>query len=482
MSPQTPASPPQGGPGGPLRASGPGLHPALPQSPRPAGAEVLAELVQAQRQVGQLAHETKDLRTQLGRRTHQMSVLQQIAEILAATPKMVQLAQALQEVFVQEFGARRCAVWVMEDTGGVFMVRSAHGLPRSVWDELKLPMPNPFPNHPLMLFQNQWLEGGVLPRSLDAIKGTDGSAFYFVPFEYQLLLMGFAVLAVDPNRKLDESEKDSLALLRKQAASSLYNAWLFRDLQEQRDKLQRQAVELEAANNALREADRFKSEFLALTSHELRTPLTGILGFTRLVIDGLYEDDAEMHQLLKDSYVSGQHLLDLLNDILDLAKIESGRLEIHPEPFSLSVLMDEVHQIADGYPKRPGVNTIWPMGLQDLPEVQVDPYRLKQVMLNLLSNAFKFTKEGSVRMAVERLPGKIQIQVIDTGIGISPEAQKNLFQKFVQAEGGHAREYGGTGLGLVICKHLMEMMGGTIDLHSEGNGKGTSMILQVQIA
>jgi signal transduction histidine kinase len=144
--------------------------------------------------------------------------------------------------------------------------------------------------------------------------------------------------------------------------------------------------------------------------------------------------------------------------------------------------MDEVHQIADGYPKRPGVTTIWPMDLQELPEVLVDPYRLKQVMLNLLSNAFKFTKEGSVRMAVERLPGKIQILVIDTGIGISPEAQKNLFQKFVQAEGGHAREYGGTGLGLVICKHLMEMMDGTIDLRSDGNGKGTTMILQVQIA
>lgn len=483
MSAFPPGNPPQGSGGGPGRSTGSGgLQQVVPQAQRQQGAEVLAELMQAQRQVGQLAHETKDLRTQLSRRSHQMGVLQHLAEILAETPKMVQLAQALQEVFVQEFGARRCAVWVMEDTGGVFMIRSAHGLNRSLWDGLKLPMPNPFPNHPLMLFQNQWLEAGVLPRSLDAIKGSDGSAFYFVPFEYQLLLMGFAVLAVDPNRKLDESEKDSLALLRKQAASSLYNAWLFRDIQEQRDKLQRQAVELEAANNALREADRFKSEFLALTSHELRTPLTGILGFTRLVIDGLYEDEAEMRQLLQDSYVSGQHLLDLLNDILDLAKIESGRLEIHPEPFSLSVLMDEVHQIADGYPKRPGVTTIWPMDLHDLPEVMVDPYRLKQVMLNLLSNAFKFTKDGSVRMAVERLPGKIQILVIDTGIGVSQEAQKNLFQKFVQAEGGHAREYGGTGLGLVICKHLMEMMDGTIDLRSEGNGKGTTMLLQVQIA
>ncbi len=449
---------------------------------RSAGSEIIAELLQAQRQVSHMTQELSELRTKLGRRTHQMSVLQHLAEILAATPKAPQLAQALQEVFAQEFGARRCVVWTMEDNGGAFIPRAAHGVTRSAYEGMRLPMPNPFPDQPLMLFQNQWLEAVSLPQRLSPLKGADGSAFYFVPFEYQLLLMGFALLAVDPHKKLDESDQDSLALLQKQAAASLYNAWLFRDIQEQRDKLQRQAVELETANSALMEADRFKSEFLALTSHELRTPLTGILGFTRLVLDGLYEDDAEMRQLLQDSYVSGQHLLDLLNDILDLAKIESGRMETHVEPFSLAVLMEEVHQIAEGYPKRPGVATIWPMDLGEMPEVMVDPYRFKQVMLNLLSNSFKFTKDGSVRVAVERMPGKLQVHVIDTGIGISPDAQKNLFQKFVQAEGGHAREYGGTGLGLVICKHLMEMMGGSIDLFSAGSGKGTTMILQVQIA
>ena len=479
MSIKPPVPPLPGNPGG---GALPRQGGAPPSQPRSAGNELLAELMLAQRQVSQMAQELGDLRGKLGRRTHQMSVLQHLAEILAATPKTPQLAQALMDVFVQEFGARRCVVWAMEDSGGAFVPRASQGLSRSVWDGMRLPMPNPFPTQPLVLFQNQWLEPGAFPEALAPLKGGDGSTFFFVPFEYQLLLMGFAILAVEPHKKFDESDEDSLALLQKQAAASLYNAWLFRDIQEQRDKLQRQAVELETANAALREADRFKSEFLALTSHELRTPLTGILGFTRLVLDGLYEDDAEMRQLLQDSYVSGQHLLDLLNDILDLAKIESGRLEIHPEPFSLSVLMEEVRQIAEGYPKRPGVATIWPMDLETLPEVVVDPYRMKQVMLNLLSNSFKFTKDGSVRVAVERLPGKIQIHVIDTGIGIAPDAQKNLFQKFVQAEGGHAREYGGTGLGLVICKHLMEMMAGSIDLFSAGSGKGTTMILQVQIA
>jgi len=168
--------------------------------------------------------------------------------------------------------------------------------------------------------------------------------------------------------------------------------------------------------------------------------------------------------------------------MLDLAKIEAGRMQVKMESWSLYVLMEEVKPVAEAYPRCPGVDLIWPEDLRSLPEVQVDPGRLRQVLLNLLSNALKFTREGNVRVLVERGFGQMNIQVVDTGIGVSAEAQTRLFQKFVQAEGGHAREYGGTGLGLVICKHLMEMMGGTISLFSEGQGKGTTMTLTVPIS
>jgi signal transduction histidine kinase len=193
--------------------------------------------------------------------------------------------------------------------------------------------------------------------------------------------------------------------------------------------LRSQTRELEHANAALREADRFRSEFLALTSHELRTPLTGILGFTRLVLDGLYEDEAEMQQMLADSYASGKHLLELLNDILDLAKIESGRMTMELEPFSLGVLLDEVKSLVSAYPRRPGVSLLWPQDLASIPEVLVDGGRFRQVLLNILSNALKFTKEGSVRVLVERGIGEVTVSVVDTGIGVSPEAQRHLFQK-----------------------------------------------------
>ncbi len=471
-----PGSPSQG-PSNPYK---PGA-PAASGSSRSQGQEVLVELVQAQRLISQQAQELTELRSRLSRRTHQMAVLQHVAEILAATPKVTQVASVLQDVFVQEFGAKACGVWILEDEGSTFQPKVGHGLPRSLWTQIALPAPNPFPNSPIVLFQPQWLDQAAIRGPLEALRVSPEVSLYFVPFEHQLLLMGFAILALETGRGMDE-DQDSLTILQRQVAVSIYNAWLFRDLGQQRDTLRRQTFELEKANAALREADRFKSEFLALTSHELRTPLTGILGFTRLVIDELYEDEDEMKRMLQDSYASGKHLLSLLNDILDLAKIESGRMEVQVEPFSLNALMDEVKPIAQAYPHKAEVELQWPEGLEELPEVMVDPGRLKQVLLNILSNALKFTKEGSVRTVVERGFGQVTVQVIDTGIGIRAEDKTQLFQKFVQAEGGHAREYGGTGLGLVICKHLMEMMGGTITLESEGQGKGSLVTLTMLIA
>ncbi len=465
-------------PGGSNASSGPKQVPA---GQRPQGAEMLVELMQTQRQLTQALHDSRELRTKLSRRSHQMQVLQQVSEILAATSKGGQVVSVVLDVLAQEFHCQRAVVWTLEDGGVGYVPKEGNGLTRAEWSTLRLPAPNPFPATPLVLFQSQWLDLGSVGHSLGNLRGTDGVHLYFIPFEHQLLLLGFAILAMPGDRQWEDDDLDSITILQRQTAISLYNAWLFRDLSEQRDALQRQALELERVNDALREADQLKSEFLALTSHELRTPLTGILGFTRLVMDGLYDDAEEMRSMLQDSYSSGQHLLGLLNDILDLAKIESGKLEVNAEPFNLSILLEEVKPIAEAYPRRPGVELYWP-DMTEIPEVVVDPNRLKQVLLNLLSNALKFTKEGHVAVQVERQPGSIALMVVDTGIGVSLEAQARLFQKFAQADGGHSREYGGTGLGLVICKHLMEMMGGTISLSSDGLSHGSTLTITMGIA
>ena len=470
-----PTPPPPKASSGPKQA--PGTQPQRVQS-----TETVAELMQAQRQLTHAMNEARELRTKLGRRSHQMQVLQQVSEILAATSKGGQVVSVVLDVLAQEFHCHRAVVWTLEDGGAGYLPKDATGLTRPQWSPMQLPAPNPFPSTPLVLFQSQRLDPSCDDATLGVLRGTDGSQLFFIPFEHQLLLLGFAILALPADRRWEEEDLDSITILQRQAAISLYNAWLFRDLSQQRDALQRQAIELERVNDALREADQLKSEFLALTSHELRTPLTGILGFTRLVMDGLYDDAEEMRSMLQDSYTSGQHLLGLLNDILDLAKIESGKLEVHPEPFCLATLLDEVKPIAEAYPRRKDVELFWPVDMSAIPEVVVDPNRLKQVLLNLLSNALKFTKEGSVAVQVERHPGLVALLVVDTGIGVSLESQARLFQKFAQAEGGHSREFGGTGLGLVISKHLMEMMGGTISLSSEGLGHGSTLRISMPIA
>ncbi|HWQ10983.1 MAG TPA: histidine kinase dimerization/phospho-acceptor domain-containing protein, partial [Holophaga sp.] len=397
-NPFKPGSPPGGGQGGSGPAKPTAANPYKPgASPasqggasRGHGGDVLAELLQSQRLISQQNQELTDLRIRLGRRSHQLAVLQHVAEILAATPKVAQVASVVQDVFVQEFNAKTCVVWILEDGGSAYQPLAGHGMPRSVWNRLSRPAPNPFPDAPTVLFQHQWLDAATLRGPLEILKGTGDTGAFFVPFEHQLLLMGFAIMALDSSHRMEE-DQEIITVLQRQVAVSIYNAWLFRDLGEQRDALRLKTGELERANTALLEADRFKSEFLALTSHELRTPLTGILGFTRLVIDGLYEDEDEMQRMLADSYASGKHLLDLLNDILDLAKIEAGRMQVNLEPFSLHVLMEEIKPIAQAYPRKPGTDLVWPEDLAALPEVLVDPGRLRQVLLNVLSNAIKFT-------------------------------------------------------------------------------------------
>jgi signal transduction histidine kinase len=293
--------------------------------------------------------------------------------------------------------------------------------------------------------------------------------------------MGFAIYGMTTDHPI-ETQFDALTILRHQVAASLYNTQLLADLSEQRDEMKQKSDELEKTNVALVNADRFKREFLSITSHELRTPLTGILGLTRLVIDGLYDDEDEMRRLLLDSYSSGKYLLKLLNDILDLAKIESGMFKVSLEQVCLDEVLPDVRSVVAGLPKSEEVAVSLPDNLRELPQVIADRGRLRQVLVNLISNALKFTQKGSVNVIVEHGIGVVNFTVADTGIGISLEDQKYLFQKFVQADGGYARGYGGSGLGLSICKHLLGMMGSAITLHSDGEGLGTTIQFSIPIA
>jgi PAS domain S-box-containing protein len=278
----------------------------------------------------------------------------------------------------------------------------------------------------------------------------------------------------------------SLSIIRDINGNPIGTVGINRDITEQKkaeEKLKLYAEQLEIANAQLQELNKLKSEFLANTSHELRTPLNSIIGFLNLIKEGLYESKEEMMQFVDNALMSARHLLNIINDILDLAKIEAGKLELTIEDVEVSELLQEVWTLShvQAEQKKLEYRMIYP---EKPIFIRGDRNRLKQILLNLIGNSIKFTHKGGITVKVEVFEekGHCQFSVIDTGIGISKEKQAKLFQKFVQADGTTTRKYGGTGLGLAITKSLVEMMGGVIELFSEGEGKGTTVIFTIPLS
>jgi PAS domain S-box-containing protein len=228
----------------------------------------------------------------------------------------------------------------------------------------------------------------------------------------------------------------------------------------------------------LREVDQLKSQFLANMSHELRTPLNSIIGFSRVILKGIDGPVTDMQQQdLTAIYNSGQHLLGLINDILDLARIEAGKMELNFEEVNLSDMVNSVLSTAKGLVKEKPIQLVSKISAE-MPAVRGDTMRIRQVFINLLSNASKFTDEGSITVEAhvqKSITGKMEalINVIDTGPGISQEDQDKLFKAFSQVDGSATRKSGGSGLGLSICANLVQLHGGRISVHSEV-GKGST--------
>ncbi|NTW11918.1 MAG: GAF domain-containing protein, partial [Anaerolineales bacterium] len=226
----------------------------------------------------------------------------------------------------------------------------------------------------------------------------------------------------------------------------------------------------------LKEVDQLKSQFLANMSHELRTPLNSIIGFSRVILKGIDGPVTEMQQQdLTAIYNSGQHLLGLINDILDLARIEAGKMELNFEEVHLSELVHSVFSTAKGLVKEKPIKLVEQVPA-DMPTIRGDTMRVRQVLLNLISNASKFTDEGSITVEtrVQKAPnGRLEalVNVVDTGPGISAEGQEKLFKAFSQVDGSATRKSGGSGLGLSICANLIQLHGGRIGVtSSEGIG------------
>jgi signal transduction histidine kinase len=243
---------------------------------------------------------------------------------------------------------------------------------------------------------------------------------------------------------------------------------------EQRLLVEMRNQELNVARTVAEEASRLKSDFLSSTSHELRTPLASTLNYLKLLKEGFYDNEEELKEYIDVAYQSAENLVAIINDVLDIAKIEAGRMTINWETVMLRSLLEEQRKLFHLDSRRQGIDLIIEC---EVPSIYADKTKLRQILTNLLSNAFKFTDKGQVCVrAIQRSDQpSVEISVSDTGIGIDSSKGDILFEPFVQADGSVKRRYGGTGLGLAICKRLVELMGGQIWLDSQGMGQGTTV-------
>jgi signal transduction histidine kinase len=264
----------------------------------------------------------------------------------------------------------------------------------------------------------------------------------------------FGVLTIQ-RKKLGEFPADIVRLMQTFAAQSvlaIQNARLFREVEEQ--------------GRALAIASQHKSQFLANMSHELRTPLNAVLGFAELLVDGIYGELPERARgVLERVQSNGRHLLGLINDVLDLSRIEAGQLTLAFDDYSLGGIVRSVQSATEPLARAKGLSLTVDI-TERLPLGRGDERRLTQVLLNLVGNAIKFTDAGEIAIAATAADGRFTVAVRDTGPGIAASDQQRIFEEFQQVDSTNSRRKGGTGLGLAISKRIVEMHGGTLTVES----------------
>lgn len=406
--------------------------------------------------------ERKKAEEAIRRRNEYLAVSSEIGRLVTSTLDLNTIFARTVNLITDRFGFYHAAIFVVEETGFNAILKEATGEAGAELKEREHFIP----------LNDKSIVGLVASQGTAlVVNDTAQNPLYHqdpllpqtraeaaIPLRIGSRIIGVIDIQAKDINVFNEDETSILQTLSDQVAVAIDNARSF--------ELSQQAV------MEMREIDRLKSQFLANMSHELRTPLNSIIGFSRVILKGIDGPVTElMQQDLTAIYNSGQHLLGLINDILDLAKIEAGKMELAFDEVNITDLVHSVLSTMSGLIKDKPIqmkNEIEP----NLPAVKADAIRVRQVMINLLSNAAKFTEEGSISVNVglfkdEFHKTQVKISVTDTGPGISKKDQEKLFQPFSQVDASPTRKTGGTGLGLSICQQLINMHGGKIWVESE---------------
>ncbi|MDQ2960470.1 MAG: ATP-binding protein [Candidatus Dormibacteraeota bacterium] len=302
-----------------------------------------------------------------------------------------------------------------------------------------------------------------------------------MPLQSPQRLVGALTMARREVRPFTSVEQALMQVIANQAAISIDNARLHARQTVQLAQIAEQKRELELSYAQINEISRLKSEFLANMSHELRTPLNAILGFSEILKDNLVAlGEEQRHECLENIHTSGKHLLELVNDVLDLSKIEAGRMELSYDDFHVNNAVREVHNVIRSLSERREIDLTIDVDPQDL-QVRADKSKFKQVLYNLLSNAIKFTAQGGkVWVRACREGEELRLDVGDTGVGIPREHHERIFNEFYQVENATTRQVEGTGLGLSLTRRIVDLHGGHMTLDSEP-GRGSVFTVRLPL-
>jgi signal transduction histidine kinase/DNA-binding response OmpR family regulator len=441
--------------------------------------EALADQFNAM--AGQLQESYAGLEKKVEERTHELETrsrelaqsvgeLRALGEVTQAVNSTLDLATVLSTIVakaVELSGTEAGSIYVVDPATQGLQLRASHGMSEELIAELnrqgvdlsektiaeaaaqKAPVQTPD------------LKDAAPSPVLDILLRAGFRAGLIVPLLGPEGLIGMLVVRRKVPGEFAQHTVDLLQTFAAQSVLAIQNANLF--------------TEVEEKSRQLEMASQHKSQFVASMSHELRTPLNAIIGLTEMMVGNAPRFGTEKAQEpLRRVHRAGTHLLGLINQVLDLSKIEAGKLELSPETVNLAPLLEDVIGTARQLAEQ-NKNRLVLEAQENLGQLTVDPMRLRQILLNLLSNACKFTKQGEVKLRVKKVvDGRnwIEIAVADTGIGMTPGQQAKLFEEFTQADSSTARQYGGTGLGLAITRKLARMMGGDVTVTSEP-GKGS---------
>jgi signal transduction histidine kinase len=401
-----------------------------------------------------LFSELQQRTTELGRSVEQLRALGEVGQAVSSTLDLDAVLQGIVTRAAQLASTRGVSIWEYDELTEVFHLRATNVLDPEIAEILRASgirrgegaLGRAALTRAPVQIPDVGVAGAYEGPLRAALLRAGGGSVLTLPLLHEDRLLGGLTVS---RRATGEFPPDVVALLTAFAAQSsiaLQNARLFR--------------ELEAKSKELEVTSRHKSQFLANMSHELRTPLNAILGYGELIIDGIYgEVPDRMREVLERVDASGRHLLGLINDVLDLSKIEAGQLVLTLADYSMKEIVETVIATLDSLAVEKGLTLAVDLA-PDLPTGRGDQRRLIQVLLNLVGNAIKFTEEGGVGVQVAAPGPAFDVSVRDTGPGIAPVDQARIFEEFQQADASTTRPKGGTGLGLAIARRIVALHGG----------------------